>query len=135
MVAVQNFSRKKINQQLRAPVIKAHVVLGLITKKCEGKGICAIILDPPLERLNNCNQVVVTIGLKKDDYLVFNFFKDSLKACTEEKHFNSNKFKIEESFTIPTEVQQVLKIKKTTILPGEYRIIDQAKSYQIIFNT
>ena len=133
MVAVRKYSQMDTKRILNKPTVKASVVLGVITKQCKGKGICAVIMDPPLDQVPECNHIEAMIRLHPDHTLSFRFQKSSFQPCTYEKYFNDRFFEVEETFMMPLEILQHLAIEEFSISAGQYLLVEDKYSYQVNF--
>lgn len=133
MVTMQNhseFIRKTIASK---PQVMTVTILGLITKKCKGRGICAVGIDPPLDQFDACHLVRTHISLNEDGTLSFHFMKAFCKDCTINKYFSQDTFEMEEAFSMPSEITHLLGLNRFLIDAGEYKLFEAEQSYCVIF--
>jgi len=112
--------------------IEATVVLGLISRKCRGKGICSITMESPDLKNQPCNHVSALLS-RTDSKLTISVIKAVVKNCTRLAFFSSDFFEVEEAFVVPQVVSNLLSMEDYTIAPGRYRIHETKRYWTIAF--
>ncbi|GAB5551959.1 MAG: hypothetical protein Sapg2KO_15500 [Saprospiraceae bacterium] len=133
MVTMQTHSKFIRKTVVNRAQVMTVTILGLITKKCEGRGICAVGIDPPLDQFDACHEVRTKISLNEDGALSFHFIKASCKDCTINKYFSQDTFTIEEAFSMPADITHLLGLDNFLIDAGEYELFEAKQSYCVIF--
>ncbi|HKK73737.1 MAG TPA: hypothetical protein VJ953_01585 [Saprospiraceae bacterium] len=110
--------------------IEATVIVGLLSKKCKGKGICSIILGSPEIHQKQCTYVPVLLSLV-DGRLLLSFQKNQVKKCTRRKLFSHPFFVIGEAYLLPPEISRLLSINTYLIEPGQYQIEEKTHYWNI----
>ncbi|NJL73751.1 MAG: hypothetical protein HC892_00660 [Saprospiraceae bacterium] len=117
--------------------IVGQVILGEISKKCQGAGICKVLVD--MEKLvlssGYCQkyQGKAKITKEYEDRLVFAFDKSSMSEETIARFFSKPKFVVGTSYLLDQEICRQLDVKKGLIREGEYIIHDHASTFEIRF--
>ena len=117
--------------------IVGQVILGEISKKCQGAGICKVLVDMEKLVLNNeyCQKYQGTAKITKEheDRLVFAFDKSSMSEETIAQFFTKPKFVVGTSYLLDQEICKQLDMNKGLIRKGEYIIHDHASIFEIRF--
>lgn len=112
--------------------IEATVILGLISKKCKGKGICSITMEYPDLKNRPCSYVSALLSYS-DSKLTISVIKAAVKNCTRLAFFSSDFFEVEEAFMVPSAVSNLLDMEDYTIAPGRYPIQETKRYWTIAF--
>jgi hypothetical protein len=112
--------------------IRATIILGQLSQKCKGKGICSITLDSPEAKNHPSNMVNAILSFDHtSNQLTIHFTKSSIKACTQKAYFNSDFFEVKEPFELTGEILNRFSLEQYHIDTGQYRITELDQYYTI----
>ena len=109
--------------------IEAEVILGSLSRKCSGHGICKVILIARSSSMktSKCVPVSALIDISTE-WITFNFRIENMPEILKRKHFNTSFFYVEEDSMIEIFDGMVLYIKQ-----GKYPKQDRTHFYTISF--
>jgi hypothetical protein len=110
--------------------IEATVIVGLLSKKCKGKGICSIILGSPEIHQKRCTYAPILLSLV-DGRLLLSFQKNQIKTCTRRKLFSHPFFVVGEAYILPPEISKLLSVSTYHIEPGQYPIEEKTHQWNV----
>jgi len=126
----------KSDNNASSKTIQAGVEFGMPSKDCRGLGICRISLHPIGTRKSNlacsCSQTIASMQLLANGQLQMRFSQSSLPTAIIRQQFINNIFIVQESYTLPAEIAQVIGRTKV-IRPGHYRIEEQGRYFVVHF--
>ncbi len=125
------FESPKRNRQPKAKRIQANVVLGVLSKKCKGMGICTISTHTPSDDSGSIPAVFHLI----EDEIAITFEKSALSSQNEQTYFGSAYFQLEENVVLPPAVIQQLELTPRQLKAGFYRIEEKRHNYTVIFES
>ncbi len=119
---------KNINAQL----IRCDIVFGMPSQDCRGTGICKLSsefhLQPNLKR--ECRQTIA-FASKGDGVLSLLFFRSLLCVELFRRQFRKGVFEMPESCPIDAALQAALDLPGTTLLAGNYAIVQQGDCFRV----
>jgi hypothetical protein len=113
--------------------IEAHVILGELSKKCKGMGVCSITLEPPLKNTTGQPPIQIRIQSTHNKQLKFIFQKKMMSQWSISNFFGSDYFKVGETFKVPENVLAQLGLPAFSIMEGQYPIEEEAELFIIEF--
>ena len=107
----------------QGPILHFRIQIGRPKKKCSGFGICLIKVEvepapPPVEERGTARAT----GWVEGGRLYLEFERNSIESTTLQTYFGSGTFRMEEDYTLPTEVASALGVSAYTIKAGSYPI-------------
>ncbi|MEZ4986063.1 MAG: hypothetical protein R2795_13675 [Saprospiraceae bacterium] len=108
--------------------LPVQVTLGSPRRNCAGLGICKIermeiIATAPIEA--KCGKVAGLLSVKGSRIVLY-ILKYSISECTLRKHFSNGILQLEDSYSIPSKIAEMLGIEETqtAIRAGLYKVHD-----------
>ncbi len=114
--------------------ITAHVILGKVSKKCKGLGICSITLEPPLNCSSGSASYQISIQLAHTGKLKFVFPKTSMSESSIYTFFGNDQFKVGEHFLVPDQIAAAFGLPAFLITAGEYPIENKPDVFVVEFH-
>jgi len=117
--------------------IVGQVILGEISKRCKGAGICKVLVDfsKPILTDMYCqrHRAQATITKESEDKLLFSFEKNSMSQETTENFFSTSKFVMKTSYLIEQEISKKFSMKRGLIREGDYIIHENSLCFDVKF--
>lgn len=114
--------------------IKSEVIFGKPSKDCAGLGICKVNVNTKsVSTQNDCPASKAIIKTDRFGQVGFYFKNESLCIKARRKYFNSSYFVLGESFVLPKQVIQLMKLKHGVIEAGEYPILKMKSHTLVLF--
>jgi hypothetical protein len=86
-----------------------HVTFGRIDRECEGLGICKVTMVQDGARINRaCCSGLAVVSLSQKDELELSFLKSGLSESQKQQYFSDNQFVMENGYSFPTDLCQLL---------------------------
>lgn len=124
-----NLTKESI--QSTALALKAEVVLGVLSKKCNGYGICKINILASVTK--GCNAVPLLIDQKWENCIRFRFKKNQICSAVEKRFFSKGVFLVQEDFELPSFVSTHFSLANNKVLKGQYPVQRDNFYYTVLF--
>ena len=115
-------------------VMRCEVVFGSPSMNCNGTGICKITGTNSvfaMQQKKDCQLTFGQIAAAPNGKVSLFFFREMLCIKLYRQHFRKGMLEMKESCPLPADLSKALKLKGSTLLPGNYAVIETAEYFRV----